>query len=403
MAHSGNGDRRRLETRRAAVDLERSEDFETAQLDAADPVVADREEDTVADLARYLQGVTYATYRREDFDAKLDAAKLAVQYLNYRKHPHRGYLRDEIFRLRTHFDTIPSAAGRTAGVLAFVWAAAAGAGVFATGAVAGLSKAAWAPEAAWVALAAAGAAVICVLTATTATYVRRWVWWRQVEYKNAGVTQAKAVRQKNHDVLVNSIRNLQLISAERARNKDPDRGATGLLQIYLSFICGYTLHKTLNRCYTRFDEDLRERFLPGAKARINTWRTRAVVATVAGGVAAVAAGPALLAGSTEPVKAVAAVLSLLSVPLGATWLTARHLHARSVRPGSRTDQRLTYLEGLYRTQIPARHLEEFEEPPTERKRFDWVSINAYNDVESYASWLHGVLVALKRHEDETGR
>jgi hypothetical protein len=224
------------------------------------------------------------------------------------------------------------------------------------------------------------------------------IWWLNYEYKNKGFMRAKTIRLWNHDVLVNKIKNVQQVSIERARNKDPDRGASGMLRLYLLFICGYVFHKTLNRCYTRFTQDINSIILPNIVARTKHWRTASLTILL---ITILTIIFNLFYEGRVFLSLVLFQINVLLIPILGAYLVQDYLHNSAVKKGSYVSNHFEFLHGLYVTHIPKSMLQAFDETDNQSDRFDFPDIYKYNDVEDYAKWLHSVLTSLKRHEDET--
>ncbi|ESQ74679.1 hypothetical protein [Asticcacaulis sp. AC402] len=383
-----------------------STDFENVELDTVDGIDTSGKSDEISKLVGYLQNVSYASYQRQDFDDRLDAAKGSLQALNYRKDEGLGYLKDEAELLAVHYDRIP----RFISILAFVLALVVTTGAFVWYLVsrthlhdaliyaAGIKDPFVAyPNAinfVFLAGVSIGIASLCLGLGYLISWFR---WWRDFEYRNSGNNRAKDIRLRNHDVLSNRIKNLQQVANERARNKDPDRGASGLLRVYLLFICGYVLHKTLNRCHTRFQQDFDQIWVPSVKARIEQLKWLCVVAAIAW---AMVVAYKLLNPATD-VTILFSLAAILLLPLALAWFVQRSLFHRAIREKGNVVKKLAFLKAMYQTHIPGHLLAAFKETETERLRFDFPDIYQYNDVEEYAAWLHNTLGALKRHEDET--
>ncbi len=356
------------------------EDYETPALDELPDNDDPDEDDEITRLIRYLEETSYHSYARADFDKRLDEAKFALQMANYRKTPRRsGFLQDEIDRLVVHINTIPQVFAILALLTSF-----------------GLS---------FLIPSNAGQYLVAVLFAVFSCYwVGAWsgglIWWSQYTRKNLANTRAKALRLRNHDVLVNKIKRVQSVSLEKAQNKDPEKGATGLLRLYLTFICGYVLHKTLNRCFTRFHEDLYEVAIPTVAAKTNLLGAVALVALLACW-CNFALSQSGAADFSKLIWGFPTVPStFLFASFAACWFVYWRLRRRVLSQGGRVTRQVQFLEELYKVRVPVHLLTRFGERPSQRKRFDFPSTYEYNDVEQYSKWLFETLTALKKHEDE---
>ncbi len=384
-------------------------DFENVDLDTVEGINLQAPVDQITQLIAYLRNVESATYQRQDFDNRLDAAKEALQKLNYRKDDGVGYLKQEADVLAKQYDNIPLSMSRlTYGITLAITAAAAVCYVITGRYPEGFiwENLPHAQEIDFLALLITAGAV--ALFATGLGILRSQMsWYRHFTRSNSGYDRAKEIRLINHDVLVNKIKNLQQVSAADARNKDPDRGASGLLRVYLLFICGYVLHKTLNRCHTRFQQDFDSIWVPTVQARIVRQGSAMVVAGIAWLMILMfdllphgcSGANACEASNLFPV--LFSFATALFLPLLTAWYVQRHMHRKALRKNGKVVGKVLELKGLYQTHIPLALLQKFKLTDNERPRFDFPDIYLYNDIEPYTDWLHRTLSDLKRHENET--
>lgn len=382
-------------------------DFEDAGLDSLQDIDLTGQTDEISKLIVYVQGVTYANYQRQEFDDRLDTAKFSLQSLNYYKDLGIGYLKDEADRLAIHYDRIPFWFSCLAYSLTFVLTLASlfyyvAENVYPIEAMLGVAGNGQALKAYATAInfllvlgLALGVTLLCYGLGRAAS---AWKWWADFEYRNSGNYRAKNIRLRNHDVLVNKIKNLQQVAGERARNKDPDRGASGLLRVYLLFICGYVLHKTLNRCHTRFRQDFEQIWVPAVKARIGQLGWMTFVAGIGLSLVIIYKFADF---ERNDISLLSSLCSVLFLPLLMAWAVQHGLVRRALRQKGDVIRKMNFLNSLYHTHLPSTMLAAFNESETERTRFDFPDIYQYNDIEEYATWHHNTLNALKRHEDET--
>ena len=396
-AHSFENEIHRLDSGGADVadglsDNEGSVDeFESAALQENSGATLDVHHDAIEALIDYLQCVTHTNYKREEFDEKLDRAKYELQVENFRKSAHKGFLHDEIVRLRTIF-------GVTPGRFAVLTAIATGISSFFAYPfiVTGMAD-----------ITMRGVDLLAVTLLPAIVFIgfsfvlnelmTKLYWWKHYGRGSAGLIRAKNNRSRNHDFLVNKVKNEQKIALTTARNKNPENGSNGALRMYLIFIVGYVLHKTVNRCYTRFEEDLHEIHIPAFQDAISKWRWRFFIAATAALIIFVTSDAETFRNN----GVMHIVLATLVAPTFAGWIAFGLLHRAALRNDGRISKHLHYVKGLFSAKIPDEILTGFGEPISQRARFDFPNAYEYNTVEHYTPWLHETLEALKRHENET--
>lgn len=372
------------------------DEFETEALDNEEEVDHRRralDDDPVARLEAYLRDVTHKSYRRSDFDFYLDAAKRRVQDRNYRKSNKQGYLAAELRRLLVHVERIPLILSGLV-LLAMILA-----GTYAASRVlpeiAGEGDA-QGPSVTSLLIMAAAAAAAPALAAIMAVIIGKLAWHVQFTRLNAGVERARDIRYFNHNLLMNKIKSLLDISVADAQNKEPRRGSDGLLKVYLLFICGYVLHKTLNRCYTRFAEDFEEIHL----TRIRHYRRLIMLAGISVGAAALAvfAVDALFP-TVSGAWAAYVIVICMAVPLATAWMSFVLLTWRARRRSGSVHGQLVFMQGLYKTYLPEAVRDRLKTGEDPGPLYEFPEIYAYNEIEDYIRWLHETLSALKRHHD----
>ena len=375
---------------RRLFDGPQSEDqFESPELENED-AGGTRQDDTscFGVLVRYVEGAKWDTYDRTRFDDLLDSAKLELQKRNYRQDEEQGFLAEEIRRFRRHFNQIPHVFSlvAVAAVLAIAFM--------------GASAAPGPSVVEHLSATGAGALVVGIAAVVVAFVISAIVWHAQFRHRHNGMNRLLRIRQYNFYVLQQSLKQLQQVASERAQNEEPDKGASGLLQTYLTFICGYVLQKTIGRCFTRYRQYLDEIDISAVRDRSRRWLTAAAMSVLAAVVSAVAAGaPAFEGGGSALLERAAPLVGFVTLPTLAGMVVHEALVALMLRRGGRIDRRRGQLQDAY-SNIPSDELLlAFGFQATDHDRFDFPSIYSWNDVKEYTEWFHNTLVRFGKHKD----